>query len=133
MKKLKEIAKEILAEISVNNPSEIPIPNGWTEQLITAEDQDYHPENKDEPGYYEVINRFSAPMEGWDSNHDDVIIIKKDKKGYFVEFCYAFGDCMNGGRFSSFYEVKKAAVDEMETLKEEWEVDDIDYDEEEED
>jgi len=124
MKKLIDIAKEILSEITVANPNEVPIPDGWTEQEVT---QEHHPEEKDEPGYYEVLNIYTAPMGGWDENHSDIIRIKKDKEGYFIASYYAFGDSTDSKeRFNSYYKAKKYAVDEMKAIMEDWETE---YDE----
>ena len=131
MKKLIDIAKEILNEITVANPTEVPIPNGWTEQEVTAEDQDHNPENKDEPDYYEILNIYSAPMEGWDDNHSDIIKILKDKEGkYFINTQCAFSEDIDSEKLNSYYEAKKYAVSEMEDLMEYWDEEE-DEDEEE--
>lgn len=112
-----------LNEIKVNDPSKIPIPDGWVERELDSDYQDFTPEEKEKyENYYEVINVFSAPMEGWDDENDDLIYIKRDSMGkYFITIYYAFGDSEDSEeKFNSYSEVKKFAIDKMNKIKKDW-------------
>ena len=72
------------------------------------------------------IDRFKhlpdgAPMEGWDEEHEDMVIIKqKDDGKHYLDGYVAFGDFEEQGPFDSYEEVFQLAVDEMNAFKEDW-------------
>tara|TARA_R110002020_G_scaffold287847_1_gene503411 strand:+ start:1275 stop:1661 length:387 start_codon:yes stop_codon:yes gene_type:complete len=91
------------------------IPSGWDEW---TEDE----LKKWEPTIGEtVIKVWDAPMEGWDEEHKDMIIIKqKDDGKHYLDGYVAFGDYKEQGPFDSYEEVFQLAVDEMEAFKMDW-------------
>ena len=84
------IAKQrnfLLSEIKINNPSQ-SLPPGWKEDAV--DDFDIR---------HGIIRIFSAPMDGWDSEHEDSIHIIKadedefsDEDEFYIDINYAFGD-----------------------------------------
>ena len=74
-----------------------------------------------------------APMEGWDEEHKDYVWIYKTNEGkYAIGVNYAFGDYDSSKEiFNSLRDAMLAAVKEMEELKEEWDTDYDQYDDEE--
>lgn len=114
MVSLGKIVKEIQIE-------KFQIPEGWNE--------DEEIDHSDEQELWEgiILNSFWAPMEGWDENHDDhVLIIKKNNGTYSVDISYAFGNdtslpCKTYGQ------AKKIAIKNMEDISSEWEDDNDGY------
>lgn len=102
------------------------VPEGFNE----IEDISYFNDDEDDPG--EVLKAWEAPMEGWDDEHMDVVMIKKEydynpetgefegEGKFYVDGYVAFGDFDEKGPFDTFEEAFSIAVEEMEAFKEEW-------------
>lgn len=102
------------------------VPEGFNE----IEDISYFNDDEDDPG--EVLKAWEAPMEGWDDEHMDVVMIKKEydynpetgefegEGKFYVDGYVAFGDFDVKGPFDTFEEAFSIAVEEMEAFKEEW-------------
>lgn len=123
IKRLQQLAG-IITEIKVNNPN-IEIPSGWTDNDVS----EFEP---DEDGV--VVKQYTAPMEGWDPNHDEIVtIFEKDgifKIQVYIPFGdYGFGD--DESKFKNFNDALREAVSIMNELKEDWEEDEDDFFEEE--
>jgi hypothetical protein len=108
---------DLLNEYNINKPGKIEIPNGWKKLDVDPE--------PDEDGN-QAIETYSAPMEGWDENHEDIVTIMKNPQGkYFLSVYIPFGDWLGDEEiYNSLYDAQKSAVEIMEELKEEWETDD---------
>jgi len=92
------------------------IPDGWDEEDISTWEV--------EPGET-IIKAWSAPMEGWDEEHKDMIIIKQKEDGnHYLDGYVSYGDFEEQGPFDSYEEVFKLAVDEMNAFKEDWDEED---------
>jgi hypothetical protein len=121
-----ENTQALLREIKVGSPSSIP-PSGWDEIRDLSDFNDDY-------GMYpiEVLKAWEAPMEGWDDEHMDIVMIKKqypynpgthwfkDEGKFYVDGYVAFGDFDDKGPFDTFEEALYIAVKEMEAFKEEW-------------
>jgi len=94
------------------------IPEGWSENKINPGDQD--------SGLYggKLIKSYSAPMEGWDENHEDYVnIIEKEDGTYSLNVYVAFsGDDETEGNkvYQTYDEAHERAVEIMEEFKEDW-------------
>lgn len=91
------------------------IPKGWDKE----DPKTYSDEEE------EVVNAYSAPMEGWDEENNDLILIVKEKDGtYKVNVTMAFGgdleDEAKDKSFPDHEDAKKYAFEVMEKLKEDW-------------
>lgn len=103
------------------------------EGFIEIEDISYFNDDEDDPG--EVLKAWEAPMEGWDDEHMDTVMIKKEydynpqtgefegEGKFYVDGYVAFGDFDVKGPFDTFGEAFDVAVEEMESLKEDWDED----------
>jgi len=98
------------------------IPSGWTDGGDDYSDWENNPGET-------VIKVFSAPMEGWDEEHEDMIMIKKgigdfnpdNEEKFFVDGYISYGDYGTpDGPFDSYNEAFKVAVEAMEELKQDW-------------
>jgi hypothetical protein len=112
---------DLLKEYKINQPG-LEIPKGW-EQFKVDPDQ--------YPGDDKEVEAYSAPMEGWDKEHHDyVIIYKTPNNEYYIVSSFAFGDYeTDEKRFNSLSNARKRAVEVMEDIMKDWETD---YDDEEE-
>ena len=91
------------------------IPSGWDEWT-----EEETLEFLKSPGET-AIKIWDAPMEGWDEEHEDMVIIKqKDDGKHYLDGYVAFGDFEEQGPFDSYEEVFQLAVDEMNAFKEDW-------------
>ena len=106
-------------EITVNNPSQnykfiaskFKIPNGWNER----EDLE------DEDNGNKKIIEFSAPMEGWDTDHDDYVWIEKTPGGTFiVNGAIAYGEFGDDIKFDTFKEAMEEIIRVMNNIKNDW-------------
>jgi len=79
--------------------------------------------NEDDNELYdgEVIAAYSAPMEGWDENNNDTVVIVKKEDGYYVDGYIAFGEFEVKGPFNTQQEAEKTAYDTMQGLIDDWE------------
>ena len=93
---------------------EMKAPSGWTE-IKDLSDLHYSEEDGEI-----AVKAWDAPMEGWDEEHKDMIIIRKDDDGFYLDGYVPFGDFEMQGPFNTYEEVLKLAVEEMEAFKEDW-------------
>ena len=110
-------------EDSLKESDSFMIPSGWTDG---GDDYSYWENNPGET----VIKVFSAkPMEGWDKEHEDMIMIKKgigdfnpdNEEKFYVDGYISYGDYGTpDGPFDSYDEAFKVAVEAMEELKQDW-------------
>jgi len=107
---------DLLKEYKINQPG-LEIPKGWEQSKF---DPDQDPEDDIE------VEAYSAPMEGWDEEHRDyVIIYKTPNNEYYIVSSFAFGDYeTDEKRFNSLSNARKHAVEVMEDIMKEWETDD---------
>ena len=112
---------DLLNEYKINQPG-IEIPKEW-EQFKVDPDQ--------YPGDDKEVEAYSAPMEGWDDEHHDyVIIYKTPNNEYYIVSSFAFGDYeTDEKRFNSLPNARKRAVEIMEDIMKDWETDEEEYDE----
>jgi len=68
----------------------------------------------------EVLGYWSCPMEGWDEDHKDSVLIVKKEDGFYLDGYISFGNFEVEGPFSDIEEVKQKALEYMEELKEDW-------------
>lgn len=118
---------DILNEIKINKPT-IKIPDGWKKL-----DVDPEPDLEED---FEVES-YGAPMEGWDTEHYDVINIMSTPKydaladdptpletKYFIRTFIAFGGMEDEDkRYNSLYDAQKRAVEVMEDIMKDWDND----------
>ena len=109
-------------EDSLKESDSFMIPSGWTDGGEDYSDWENNPGET-------VIKVFSAPMEGWDKEHEDMIMIKKgigdfnpdNEEKFFVDGYISYGDYGTpDGPFDSYDEAFKVAVGAMEELKQDW-------------
>jgi len=109
-------------EDSLKESDSFMIPSGWTDGGEDYSDWENNPGET-------VIKVFSAPMEGWDTEHEDMIMIKKgigdfnpdNEEKFFVDGYISYGDYGTpDGPFDSYDEAFKVAVGAMEELKQDW-------------
>jgi len=86
--------------------------------------------DKDDDEAYggKVIAAYEAPMEGWDMEHYDSIVIVKKEDGFYVNGYISFGGFEEQGPFKTLQKAETAAYEEMEALKEDWESDEDEED-----
>jgi hypothetical protein len=96
---------------------EMTAPSGWNEFKDISDMHD-----SEEDGEI-AVKAWEAPMEGWDEEHKDMIIIKKDDSGFYLDGYVSFGDFQMQGPFDTYEEVLKLAFTEMEAFKEDWDED----------
>jgi hypothetical protein len=104
----------VSSRINMNN-----IPEGWSnntkEDLKNWEDED----TKLFGG--KLIASYSAPMEGWDENHEDEIKILKTENGYKLDIYVPFGSYEEDlPEFKNIREAFNKAVEIMEAFKNDW-------------
>jgi len=91
------------------------IPSGWKE---------LNPKEFDGWGDGETtqLKVWSAPMEGWDHHHNDLVVLLKDDESgkYHVDGYLSYGDFEPKGPFESYQEALKSSIEVMEWLKEDW-------------
>ena len=99
---------------SSSSKEEMTAPDGWTE-IKDLSDMHYSEEDGEI-----AVKAWDAPMEGWDEKNKDIIIIRKDDSGFYLDGYVPFGDFEMQGPFNTYEEVFKLAVEEMEAFKEDW-------------
>ena len=88
------------------------IPNGWTER--EPSDFSTNPEET-------LIKVWSAPMEGWDDEHKDIIFIKQGEDGkHYLDGYLAYSEFEGKGPFDSYKEALNSAIGEMDDIKTDW-------------
>ena len=70
-----------------------------------------------------VVKAWDAPMEGWDEEHKDSVIIRKEDDKFYLDGYVSYGDFEIQGPFDTYEETLKLAVEEMEAFKEDWDKD----------
>ena len=119
MQKLAGIINEIKAV-----PGFLSIPKGWKE-LSVDEDPDLEEDIE--------IESYGAPMEGWDTNHLDIVTIYstpeidawteepiKEKK-YFVKVYISYGDWTEDmEKYDTFIGAKIKAIEIMNDISSDW-------------
>ena len=101
---------------------DLDAPSGWEREKI---DPDQDPEEPMD------IETYSAPMEGWDTEHSDVVSIKRTSDidastgepqdvEYYVTTYIAFGDYPESEHFDNYDDAKAEAVNIMNNLKSDW-------------
>jgi hypothetical protein len=105
--------RKYLTEGIINEES---IPSGWSEENLNGRGFD-----EDEPEDGHILKIWSAPMEGWDEEHKDEIIIRMGEDGKHYQDAYvSYGDYEEQGPFDTYEEALKSAVGEMNAFKEDW-------------
>jgi len=120
---------DLLNEYKINKPGKIEIPDGWTKRYVDPEpdlEEDFE------------VESYGAPMEGWDTDHYDVVNIMSTPKydaladdttpletKYFIRTFIAFGGMEDEDKhYDSLYDAQKRAVEVMEDIMKDWETDD---------
>jgi len=118
----------ILKEVKIKRLKNI-IPKGWKEFKVD-----------EKPDFEEdiEIKSWGAPMEGWDTNHLDQVVIYKTpetdpltdeplESKYYVKTYYAFGMSFDENEVKTLYdnysEALNKAIELMEEIMEDWEKD----------
>jgi hypothetical protein len=96
---------------------EMTSPSGWTEIKDLS---DMH--RNEEEGEI-VVKAWDAPMEGWDEEHKDSVIIRKEDDKFYLDGYVSYGEFEMQGPFDTYEETLKLAVEEMEAFKEDWDED----------
>lgn len=125
----KENTQAPLREIKVKAPFPTTPPEGWEEIENPLEYFDGY-DDEDDPG--KVLIAWKAPMEGWDYDHEDLVMIKKEYtynpetgefegEGKFYIYGYvAFGNFENQGPYDTYEEALEKAFEVMEEFKDDW-------------
>lgn len=71
----------------------------------------------------DIIVAYEAPMEGWDEEHTDRVIIVKRKDGFYVDGYISFGDFTTEGPFNALKEAEDVAYNIMKDLVNDWKTD----------
>jgi len=118
---------DILNEIKINKPT-IKIPDGWKKLNV-------YPEPDLEEDF--EVESYGAPMEGWDTDHYDVVNIMSTPKydaladdttpletKYFIRTFIAFGGMEDEDeRYNSLYDAQRRAVELMKEIIKDWDND----------
>ena len=108
----------LITESQLNNDK---YPKGFTPIEINKEE-----DNETYDG--EVIAAYEAPMDGWDTEHFDSVVIVKKEDGFYIDGYVSFGDFNVEGPFKTQQEAEDRAYKIMEEFIEDWEEDeDEDY------
>lgn len=99
-----------LLEVNIVDPN-LNLPEGWKEDDV-EEGENFEME--------EVVKRYSAPMEGWDENHEDVIFIERENNEYYISVYLAFSDVVDEGSYPTLNKAIRKAIQIMKEIKEEW-------------
>lgn len=113
--KLKE--NQTLADL-FENTNQTDVPEGWSESKISDQDQD-----KELYGG-KIVKMYTAPMDGWDEEHEDILyIIEKEDGSFKISAYYAFGgddEELEKELFNSLEAAQKRVVEVMEEIMENW-------------
>lgn len=100
---------DVLSKDEVDENRKNGLPSHWKKKNFEA--------NPDDVEIYggEIVDHYSSPMEGWDTEHtDDIMIIKLTDGKFKVESYASFGDNNDEGTFATYEEAKAKAIDVME-------------------
>ncbi len=92
-------------------------PSGWTEIKDLS---DMHRSEEDDEI---AVKAWEAPMEGWDEENKDIIVVRKEDNKFYLDGYIPFGSFDEQGPFDTYEEALKLAVEEMEDLKKDWDED----------
>ena len=98
------------------------VPEGWNESSLDDEDRNDYARGA------EMLKMWTAPMEGWDQQHLDMVFIVEYEPeneynyqpGFWVDFYIAFGDSPPIGPLNSYEEAEKEAIQAMYDIKADW-------------
>ena len=96
---------------------ELKAPSGWTEIKDLS---DMHRSEEDDEI---AVKAWDAPMEGWDEENKDIIVVRKEDDKFYLDGYIPFGSFDEQGPFDTYEEALKLAVEEMEAFKEDWDED----------
>ena len=102
---------------SITSPEmggELKAPSGWTEIKDLS---DLHRSEEDDEI---AVKAWDAPMEGWDEENKDIIVVRKEDDKFYLDGYIPFGSFDEQGPFDTYEEALKLAVEEMEAFKEDW-------------
>jgi len=109
---------DLYNEIKVTSLAQIEklIPKEWTKEEITDEDQD------NELYGSKIIEYYSAPMEGWDEEHLDIIkIIQTPENKFKIDVYISYGEYEENEKiFNSLLEAKLGAIEIMKDIMSDW-------------
>ena len=132
MKKQKQILSEQFQRMQklagILNEGQEKFPKGFTPYPPTKED--------DETYNAKVLATYTAPMDGWDENNSDTVVVLEDEEGFWVDGYLSFGDFedMEGtGPFKTQKEAEDKAYDVMEDIVFNWDEEDDDDDDDDDD
>ena len=109
----KQIKESYLAEGRLLK-EEIKAPSGWTEI------KDLSNMHRSEEDGEIAVKAWDAPMEGWDEENKDIIVVRKEDDKFYLDGYIPFGSFDEQGPFDTYEEALKLAVEEMEAFKEDW-------------
>ena len=88
------------------------------DEIIIPKEWDNEGEDKEE----NIVNSWSAPMEGWDEEHRDTVQITQNPEGaYNVIAIGAFAGTDEFGPFNTYEQAEKYAVKIMKEFMSDWE------------
>ena len=93
---------------------ELKAPSGWSEIKDLS---DMHRSEEDDEI---AVKAWDAPMEGWDEENKDIIVVRKEDDKFYLDGYIPFGSFDEQGPFDTYEEALKLAVEEMEAFKEDW-------------
>ena len=104
--------KYIMSESVIKE--ELKAPSGWSEIKDLS---DMHRSEEDDEI---AVKAWDAPMEGWDEENKDIIVVRKEDDKFYLDGYIPFGSFDEQGPFDTYEEALKLAVEEMEAFKEDW-------------
>lgn len=95
------------------------IPSGFTERKV----EDYQTNDEDNPDKNILLKVWDAPMEGWDTQHEDTFFLyKTNDNKFYIEVDVPYGGQFEIGKgtYITEDEAMKAIIDEMNEFKKDW-------------
>jgi hypothetical protein len=122
MQQLAGIIDEVMSVNSQGQLEDSEVPKEWKKIKVDS-NQDIEEDIE--------IESYIAPMEGWDTEHYDVVNIMKTpdidpiteeplESKYYVQTDVAFGDVENSEQYDSFEQAKIQAIRIMNNIKYDW-------------
>lgn len=104
----------ILQEIKLKTSKQIEeIPDGWNKDELDPKQE------LDDDGDG-LVASYWAPMDGWDINHTDSVMIFGHNNKFKVETYVAYGDTIDEGIFGTYQEAKLKANEVMNEIVANW-------------